>query len=159
LYICNIKCGENFAITIFYVKINLKWEWEVVFNSNLLARREMKMEETATKKWKFLFWGFVSGMVVLSILGFTAFGWVTGGTAQERIDRAVLPLAAEICVQNFRADPNFEQNLVAFGKEEYWRRDRFLEEEGEWAIMPGDNAPMDGVANTCASKLSGLLKE
>ena len=42
-----------------------------------------------------LLYGAIGGAILTIIIGFAWGGWVTGGTAQERIDEAVLPLAAE----------------------------------------------------------------
>jgi len=116
------------------------------------------MAPETSVKFKFLAFGIAIGIVVWWILGFTVFGWVTGGTAQERIDEAVLPLAAEICANNFKTDPNFEKHLAALKKEESWKRGNYIEEKGKWAVMAGDDAPKDGVAYACVEKLSDLLK-
>ena len=116
------------------------------------------MAPETSVKLKFLAWGIAIGIVVWWILGFTVFGWVTGGTAQDRIDKAVLPLAAEICANNFKTDPDFEKYLAALKKEDDWRRDSYIEEKGKWAVMAGDDAPLHGVADACVEKLSDLLK-
>ena len=116
------------------------------------------MAPETSVKIKFLALGIVIGIIGLLILGFTVFGWVTGGTAQDRIDKAVLPLAAEICANNFKTDPNFEKHLAALKKEESWKRSNYIEEKGKWAVMAGDDAPKDGVAEACVEKLSDLLK-
>ena len=116
------------------------------------------MTPETSVKFKFIALGIGIGIIGWWILGFAAFGWVTGGTAQERIDEAVLPLAAEICVSKFKADSDFEKHLAALKKEDSWQRDRYIEEKGKWAVMVGDDAPKDGVADACADKLSDLLK-
>ncbi len=116
------------------------------------------MAPETSVKLKFLAGGIAIGIVVWWILGFTVFGWVTGGTAQERIDKAVLPLAAEICVKNFKTDPDFVKHLAALKKEDSWQRGNYIEEKGKWAVMAGDDAPKDGVADACVEKLSDLLK-
>jgi hypothetical protein len=48
--------------------------------------------------------------------------------------------------------------LAALKKEDSWQRDRYIEEKGKWAVMVGDDAPKDGVADACVDKLSDLLK-
>ena len=116
------------------------------------------MAPETSVKFKFLALGIVIGIIGLWILGFTAFGWVTGGTAQERINKAVLPLSAEICANNFKTDPDFEKHLAALKKEESWQRDNYIEEKGKWAVMAGDDASQYGVAEACVEKLSDLLK-
>ncbi len=115
------------------------------------------MKPETSVKIKFLSWGLVIGIIGWWILGFAAFGWVTGGTAQERIDEAVLPLAAEICANNFKADPDFEKNLAALKKEESWQRDNYIE-KGKWSVMAGDDTSKYGVADACVDKFSDLLK-
>jgi hypothetical protein len=104
-----------------------------------------------------LLWGAICGAILTIIIGFAWGGWVTGGTVQERIDKAVLPLAAEICANNFKADPNFEKNLAELKKEDSWRRSDYIE-KGQWSVMPGDDTSRPGVANACLEKLSDLLK-
>jgi len=107
---------------------------------------------------KFLAGGIAMGIVVLSILGFTAFGWVTGGTAQERIDAAVLPLAVEVCVNNFKSDPEYDKHLAAIKKVSNWERTGYIREKGKWAVIPGEEESNYEVAGACAKKLEPLLK-
>lgn len=104
-----------------------------------------------------LLYGAIGGAILTIIIGFAWGGWVTGGTVQERIDEAVLPLAAEICANNFKADPNFEKNLAALKKEDDWRRSDYIE-KGKWSVMAGDDTSKSGVAGACVEKLSDLLK-
>ena len=115
------------------------------------------MAPETSEKLKFLAWGIGIGIIVCLILGFAAFGWVTGGTAQERIDEAVLPLAAEICVSKFKADSDFEKHLAALKKEESWQRDSYIK-KGKWSVMAGEGTSQDGVADACVDKLDDLLK-
>ena len=70
----------------------------------------------------------------------------------------MLPLAAEICANNFKADPDFEKHLAALKEKDSWQRDSYIKEKGKWAVMAGDDAPKDGVADACVGKLSDLLK-
>ncbi len=116
------------------------------------------MKPETSVKIKFLSWGIIIGIIGWWILGFAAFGWVTGGTAQARIDEAVLPLAAEICANNFKADPDFEKHLAALKKESNWQRDSYIKGKGKWSVMAGDDTSKDGVADACVEKLSDLLK-
>ena len=117
------------------------------------------MPESKIKEMiKPLLWGAIGGAILTIIIGFAWGGWVTGGSAQERIDTAVLPLAAEICANNFKADPDFEKNLAALKKEESWQRDNYIKEKGKWSVMVGDDTSKYGVAEACVEKLSDLLK-
>ena len=104
-----------------------------------------------------LLYGAIGGAILTIIIGFAWGGWVTGGTVQKKIDEAVLPLAAEICANNFKADPNFEKNLAELKKEDDWRRDDYIE-KGKWSVMAGDDTSKSGVAGACVEKLSDLLK-
>ncbi len=116
------------------------------------------MPESKIKEMiKPLLYGAIGGAILTIIIGFAWGGWVTGGTAQERIDKAVLPLAAEICANNFKTDPNFEKNLAALKKEESWQRRGYIE-KGKWSVMAGDDTSKSGVAEACVEKLSDLLK-
>ena len=116
------------------------------------------MPESKIKEMiKPLLYGAIGGAILTIIIGFAWGGWVTGGTAQERIDEAVLPLAAEICANNFKADPDFDKNLAALKKETDWQRDDYIE-KGQWSVMAGDDTSKSGVAGACVEKLSDLLK-
>ncbi len=116
------------------------------------------MPESKIKEMiKPLLWCTVGGAILTIIIGFALGGWVTGGTAQDRIDEAVLPLAAEICANNFKADPDFEKHLAGLKKESTWQRDNYIE-KGKWSVMAGDDTSKDGVADACVDKLSDLLK-
>ena len=116
------------------------------------------MAPQTSEKIKFLAWGLGIGIIGLWIIGFSAFGWVTDSTAQERIDNAVLPLEAEVCASKFKADPNFEMHLAALKKEESWQRDTYIIKKGMWSVMTGDDVPKNGGAYACVDKLSDLLK-
>ena len=116
------------------------------------------MPESKIKEMiKPLLWGAIGGAIITMIIGFSWGGWATGGSAQERLDVAVLPLAAEICANNFKADPDFEKNLAALKKEGNWQRSGYIE-KGKWSIMAGDDTSKDGVAGACVEKLKDLLK-
>jgi len=116
------------------------------------------MPESKIKEMiKPLLWGAIGGSILTIIIGFAFGGWVTGGTAQDRIDESVLPLAAEICANNFKADPDFEKNLAALKKEDRWMKEDYIE-KGKWSIMAGDDISTHGVADACVEKLSDLLK-
>ena len=117
------------------------------------------MPESKIKEMiKPLLWGAIGGAILTMIIGFAWGGWVAGGTAQERVDEAVMPLAAEICASNFKADPDFDKHLAALKAESNWQRDNYIETKGKWSVMAGDDTSKDGVADACVDKLSDLLK-
>ena len=117
------------------------------------------MPESEIKEMiKPLLYGAIGGAILAIIIGFAWGGWVTGGSSQERIDTAVLPLAAEICANNFKADPDFEKHLAALKKESTWQRDTYIKEKGKWSVMAGDDTSKPSVAGACVEKFSDLLK-
>jgi hypothetical protein len=102
-------------------------------------------------------WGAAGGAALLAILGFSWFGWVTGGsaerTAQERANAAVVAALTPVCVERFKESANATQNLEALAKIEYfWERGTFIE-KGGWATFPNSAAPNSEVARACAEAL------
>jgi hypothetical protein len=103
-------------------------------------------------------WGAAAGAIILAILGFTWFGWITGGTAekmaQERADSAVVAALTPICIEKFKESEQAAQNLEALKKISYsWERGTFVE-KGGWATFPGNDKPNSDVARACADALS-----
>jgi hypothetical protein len=105
-------------------------------------------------------WGAGAGAVVLAIIGFTLGGWMTAGTAQERIrasaQQAVVASLTPICVAQFRKDPRAKAGLAALKQTDSWKQAGYVSEAG-WAKMPGskDSADSD-VAQACADVLLKL---
>jgi hypothetical protein len=102
-------------------------------------------------------WGAVGGAVVLAIVGFTWFGWVTGGTAEklakERTESALVAALTPICVDNFRQSAEAAKNSEALKKiSYYWEKGSFVE-KGGWATFPGSDTPNSAVARACAEAL------
>jgi hypothetical protein len=105
-------------------------------------------------------WGAVIGAAVISVVGFSSFGWTLGGTAerlaQERAQTAVVAVLTPICVEKFRGQADASAKLVEFQKVSSWDR-RSLIEKGGWATMPGNDSPNSAVATACAERLAGRL--
>ena len=100
-------------------------------------------------------WGMVVGAIVLLIVIFSA-GWVvTGSSAEEMAEKAVIDQLAPICVEQFLKDPNREERLKALKEKSSWERGDYVKEIG-WATMPGAESPARGVADECASRLMEL---
>jgi len=103
-------------------------------------------------------WGFISGAIAATAIGFIWGGWVTGGTSEARaVDRAasaVVAVLAPTCVDNFRRSPEATANLDALTKTSSWDRDTFIE-KGGWATMSGSDEPNQAVARACANILIG----
>jgi hypothetical protein len=101
-------------------------------------------------------WGAVIGAGVISVLGFSLFGWTLGGTAEqmakERAETAVVDAPAPICVERFRQQPDAPTKLKEFAKAMSWDQ-RSIIEKGGWATMPGTDAPNTAVAPACAERL------
>ena len=118
----------------------------------------------AMNKWKdykptkaVWFWSCAGVCVLTMILGFTWGGWVTGGTAQARVDtaseEAAAELAASICVHRFLAAPDAGAKLAALKKESRWSRDDFVQDAG-WTTFASAEEPVDGAAELCAEQLA-----
>ena len=112
-----------------------------------------------SEKIKQSLWGAVGGAVVLAVVGFTWSGWVTGGTAQsiadEAAQEAVVARLAPICVEQFKQDSQKDQKLIAMKAGNSWDRSDYIEKQN-WATMPGEKNPDDGVARKCGELLMQL---
>jgi hypothetical protein len=107
------------------------------------------MNQETAGKLKFGFWGLALGAAVATIVGFSWGGWVTGGTANERTDEAVLASRAAICVAQFMKAPDHDRELEAFEATDSWKRSELIE-KGGWDKMPGQGEGSDAVAEACA---------
>ena len=105
-------------------------------------------------------WGAVIGAVVITLLGFSTFGWTLGGTAElmakERAQSAVVDAVAPICVERFRQQADAPAKMTEFSKASSWDR-RSIIEKGGWATMPGTDTPNSAVATACAERLARPL--
>ncbi len=104
-----------------------------------------------------LFWSCAGCVVATMVVGFTWGGWVTGGTAQDRADKAaeqaVAALAADICFKRYLASPDARTNLTALNEESVYRRNGVLE-DGGWVTFADREEPIDGAAKLCAERLA-----
>jgi len=104
-----------------------------------------------------LFWSCAACVVATMVVGFTWGGWVTGGSAQERADKAaqqaVAQLAADICFKRYLAAPDARASLTALGEESSYRRDGILE-DGGWVTLADRDKPISGAAELCADQLA-----
>jgi hypothetical protein len=96
-------------------------------------------------------WGVVVGAVAVMVVGFTAGGWVTGGTAQTmattQAEAAMVQAFTPICVTNAQREPD---KLVLLKAESSWNRDTFVKKAG-WADGAGTDY-RSKVAEACAPK-------
>ena len=115
------------------------------------------MQATKGEVAKFMVWGAIAGIILICILGFTWFGWMTTGTANELSEAAVLQREAEICVAQFQADPEFEKNMAEFEKAGY-NKSTFVN-KGGWDKMPGVKEADYSIRNKCADLIDELVKK
>lgn len=101
--------------------------------------------------------GAVGGAVILAIVGFAWGGWVTGATAREAsektADTAVISVLAPICAMQFRQQLDSTAKLAELSELSSFQQTKFVD-EGGWAVMPGSEAAVDGVARGCAVLLT-----
>ena len=105
-------------------------------------------------KIKFVLFGASLGAFALFGIGFGIGGWVLSGTAQEKLETAVIGRLAPICVAQFRQDPLKDRKIEAFKKLAYEKRAAFVASQG-WATMPGESKPDSAVAELCGDHISG----
>ena len=101
--------------------------------------------------------GAIGGAVVLAVIGFAWGGWVTAAKARDLAEKnaetAVVSMLAPICVHQFRADPAAAAKLDELSKLPGYDQGPFVE-KGGWAVMPGTDKAVSGVARGCASILT-----
>ena len=128
-----------------------------------IKNKEKKMSE-AMKKWEnfrpskaLWFWSCAGAAVLTIIVGFTWGGWVTGGSAEARAERAgeeaAAQLAASICVHRFMAAPDAGVKLAELKDADSWGRDDLVEDAG-WVTFASMEEPVDGAADLCAEQLA-----
>lgn len=119
------------------------------------------IEQLNWEKIKTFFLNAIIGAILISIVGFTWLGWVTGGTAQqeatERAEEAVNDHLAKICVYQFSQDPEKELKIKKLKEKSSWNRGDYLKEQG-WATMPGEEEPLRGVADKCGELLMEITQ-
>jgi hypothetical protein len=134
---------------------------------NLALRGGIKMAfDQLRQRWQgyrpskaLLFWSCVCSVAVALILGFTWGGWVTGGAATERAEKAArqarAELAAAMCVERFLDTSDASAQLTSLKKTMSWRRGDFIE-KGGWATPPGLDKPVVSAADLCAERLVAM---
>ncbi|MDX1670220.1 MAG: hypothetical protein R3194_12435 [Limnobacter sp.] len=129
-----------------------------VWDEDAAASKNPKPEYTPSygERWNkirptktIVFWSVVGTVVLTMIVGFVWGGWVTGGTAQETTDDAVIERLSAICLGQFNQDPQKDEKLAELQDVRVYQRDEYVTEQG-WATMPGDQEPERNVASECA---------
>jgi alpha/beta superfamily hydrolase len=113
------------------------------------------MKQETSVKVQYGAWGLILGAAAAMILGFAWGGWVTGATAKERSDEAVLASRAAICVAQFMRAPNHDEELKAFEETDSWKRGELVQ-KGGWDKMPGQAEANGAVADACAKGIEIL---
>ena len=113
--------------------------------------RTMAQRWDAYQPFKTLWFWSLAGVAILTmILGFTAGGWTTGGTAKQmalmsaRDARA--ELVANLCVEKFVSAADASQS---------YQRDSFIT-DGGWINLAGMKNKAPGAADLCADKLAAM---
>ena len=105
-------------------------------------------------------WGAVLGAAVISMLGFSLFGWTLDSTAEqmakERALTAVVDVLPPICAERFQQQADAPAKLTEFNEASWWDR-RLIIEKGGWATVPGTDTPNSAVATACAERLGRRL--
>ncbi|MBB4305603.1 hypothetical protein GGD81_004684 [Rhodobium orientis] len=101
-------------------------------------------------------YGAVIGAVVVSVVGFTWGGWVTGGTADERAMTMarddVVAAMVPVCLDMAQNDQERLEKLAMIrAASTYQRRDALM--ETGWATMPGTDGPNRDIAAACLPAL------
>ncbi len=100
--------------------------------------------------------GAIVGAVVVSVVGFSWGGWMTGASADElasdRSRDSVIEALVPVCLDIARTDPNRMTQLAAMrAGSSFARRDAIM--AAGWATVPGADAPNRDLASACADGL------
>jgi hypothetical protein len=105
------------------------------------------------------FWSAVGAAVLTVIVGFTAGGWTTAGTAAEMAKTSAIKaraeLVANLCVEKFVTASNASQNLAKLKETSSYQRDSFIS-DGGWVKLAGMKRDTPGAADLCADKLAAM---
>ena len=102
-------------------------------------------------------YGAVGGALALAIIGFTAGGWVTSGTATKMAENAsidaVVSVMTPYCVAQSKSAPNSVEVLAALKVANSYDRRSIIEKAG-WATPLGGTTPNTALAVSCNSALA-----
>ncbi|MDP0928578.1 hypothetical protein Q0601_15445 [Paracoccus onubensis] len=106
-----------------------------------------------------LVWTAVGTAVLTMVIGFTAGGWVTGGSAREMTEQASndsrKQLVASICVDRFVSDANAADNFTKLKEARSYERDNLIE-DGGWSTIDALEDQVSGAADLCAKQIAAL---
>jgi hypothetical protein len=102
-------------------------------------------------------WGAVIGAIAITFFGFQWGGWQTAGKvesiANQKVAVAVQSILTPLCVDMFKKDAKYKDNLVELKKIDEWSRDKFIE-KGGWGKVTGANDLDADSSKACATQLT-----
>jgi uncharacterized membrane protein YeaQ/YmgE (transglycosylase-associated protein family) len=129
----------------------------VLWGIRALAARGPMTSETSGRM-KSGIWALIGGATIAIIVGFAWGGWTTAGTAQRRVEEAVLATRAAICVAQFMKAPDQQMRLKELKATNSYERAAYIE-KGGWDRMPGEDKANFTVSRPCADGLDVPLKQ
>lgn len=106
-----------------------------------------------------LVWTAIGAAVLTMVVGFSAGGWVTGGSANSMAEQALEDgrekLVAAICVDKFISDTGAADNLSKLKEVSSYKQDDFIK-DGGWSTVNGLDEQVSGAADLCAERLAEL---
>ncbi|MPY76639.1 MAG: hypothetical protein GEU87_20575 [Alphaproteobacteria bacterium] len=117
-----------------------------------IRRAKANRRELLKSRGKLLGGGFVAGVLLTLILGFSTGNFITPSNAErmtrEAANDAQTAALVPYCVARFNESPDAQKNLAALLKTSKWMRDQFIR-DGKWS---GDGASSQ-INDACAKKL------
>ena len=106
-----------------------------------------------------LAWTAVGASVLTMVLGFTAGGWVTGGTAERMAvtasTEARVELASRVCAANFLTASDARAQHDELTALSSYRQRGYMQLQ-PWALMPGESSVDQKVADLCARTIMAM---
>ena len=106
-----------------------------------------------------LAWTAVGASVLTMVLGFSAGGWVTGGTAERMAATAStdarVELASRVCAANFVAASDARAQHDELAALSSYRQRSFVQQQ-PWALMPSESSVHQKVADLCARTIMAM---
>lgn len=126
----------------------------------------MADNQTMSQRWEnyqpsktLWFWSVAGAAVLTMIVGFTAGGWTTGGSAMKMAENSArdarAELVANLCVEKFVSASDASQNLAKLKETSSYQRDNFIT-DGGWAKLAGVEKNAPGAAELCAKELAAM---
>lgn len=104
-------------------------------------------------------WSCAACIILTVIVGFSAFGWTTAGSAtamaEDAAAKASERIVASICVDRFVSAPDAAANLVELKEADSWDRDTMIR-EGGWIEIGALEKQISDAADVCASRLVAM---